>query len=990
VTLFSSDGASRLFALPNGVDFPVQLIAGLTARLTHLPPDAMARTTLLVNTSRMKRRLHDLLVDGPAGLLPQLRLLTDLSSLPGAQHVPLPAPRLRRRLELTQLISILLDRQPDLASRSSLYDLADSLASLMEEMQGEAVPAKAIRDLDVTDLSGHWARAQAFFDIADQFVSDDDHAPDTEGHQRAVVESLIAHWQHSPPTDPVIMAGSTASRGTTLLLMEAVAKLPQGAIVLPGYDFDQPASVWQNMIDKPNEDHPQFRFVKLMQRLDIGPDAIKPWTDAAPASQTRNKLISLALRPAPVTDAWMREGPELTGLGAATEAVTLLEAPSPRDEALAIAMRLRQAAQDGQTAALITPDRMLTRRVTAALQRWDILPDDSAGTPLHLSAPGRFLRLVARLELKFPDAAQLLTLLKHPLTHSGIDRGPHLRLTREFELHVRRKSVPFPDALHITEWAAARPEADAQIWAEWVCDTLCAPPMPAETSLFDRVTNLCARAERLSAGPQTADLKPADPDAARSGQLWQKQAGKSAQTLMGEFTDAADAGGILTAAAFSDMLGAVLSGGQIRDRDAPHPNIMMWGTLEARVGGTDLVILGGLNEGSWPEPAQPDPWLNRQMRRDAGLLLPERRIGLSAHDFQQAIAAGQVWLTRALKSDDSETVPSRWLNRITNLLAGLDATGGASALKDMRARADHWLSLADAIEHAPRLAAATRPAPRPPMQARPRQLSITEIKTLIRDPYAIYAKRVLRLRPLNPLVKVPDALLRGILVHKVLEVFVKSSVSDPNILAKEHLLSLTSDILDAQVPWATTRAQWFSRMANIADGFLKDEIDRQRLAKPTLFETALSASIADLGFTLTGQADRVDIQDNGQLRIYDYKTGKPPTGPEQSKFDKQLLIEAVIATQGGFHKHAYPSDVAEAAFLGVGTDLATVSAPLRDEPLDKVWSDLHDLLSAYLSPEQGFTSRRMAQKDARQGDFDHLARFGEWDRADIATPEDLT
>jgi ATP-dependent helicase/nuclease subunit B len=37
-----------------------------------------------------------------------------------------------------------------------------------------------------------------------------------------------------------------------------------------------------------------------------------------------------------------------------------------------------------------------------------------------------------------------------------------------------------------------------------------------------------------------------------------------------------------------------------------------------------------------------------------------------------------------------------------------------------------------------------RPSPRPPVAARPRSLSVTEIKTLIRDPYAIYARHVLR------------------------------------------------------------------------------------------------------------------------------------------------------------------------------------------------------------------------------------------------------
>ncbi len=974
--MFEPSALPRVFAVPPGADFPKVLVDGLHERFEGQPPDALARVQLVINTRRMARRVRDLFDQGPACLLPRLSLVTDLGESADLAQIPPAIPPLRRRLELTQLIAKLLDQQPDLAARSSLFDLSDSLAGLIDEMQGEGVSPDAIRQLDVSDMSGHWARAQAFIGIADQFMESGSDALDAQARQRRVVENLIARWEVSPPEHPVILAGSTGSRGTTLMLMQAVARLPQGALVLPGYDFDQPEHVWHNLDNAlTSEDHPQYRFRKLMLGLGPGPDQIQPWTTEQAPSPARNKLISLALRPAPVTDAWMTEGPLLPDLNGATKDVTLIEASSPRAEALAIALRLRQAAETGQTAALITPDRMLTRQVSAALDRWNILPDDSAGLPLQLSPPGRFLRHVAGLFARRLDGEALLTLLKHPLCHDGGDRGSHLLHTRDLELDLRRHGPPFPDSASLTAFAirAEAPEA----WVRWVADAFCDQYSPAERPLSDWVARLRRLAEMISAGVT-----------GEPGTLWDKNAGQKALVVISTLEAEAQHGGAMTAHDFADLLGALLAGEEVRDRDAPHPYLMIWGTLEARVQGADLLILGGLNEGSWPEAAAPDPWLNRQMRNDAGLLLPERRIGLSAHDFQQAAGAAEVVLTRAIRSDDAETVPSRWLNRMTNLLQGLPEQGGTQALEAMRARGQQWLDWAEMLEQAPRIAPAHRPSPRPPVAARPRRLSVTEIKRLIRDPYAIYARHVLRLRPLDPLVQAPDALLRGIVIHEVMEQFVRDSVLDPALLSRENFLKRAKALLDDHVAWPTARKLWLARLERITDSFLSVEIQRRTDGGPVAFEVGMRLALAPLDFTIAGRADRIDRSGQGALRIIDYKTGTPPTESQQAKFDKQLLIEAAMAEQGGIEGFD-PLPVAQAIFIGMGGTYKEVPAPLQKEPTDKVLAELKELISAYLEPDQGFSSRRMLHKDTDIGDYDHLARFGEWDRSAETEPEDL-
>ncbi|APX13099.1 double-strand break repair protein AddB [Tateyamaria omphalii] len=983
--MFDPSDTARLFGCAPGVDFPLAVVRGLEQRLETAPPEAWARVTLLVNTTRMARRLRDLFDQGPARLLPRIRMITQIDDL--CPHAPMPpaATPLRRRLELAQLIKTLIENQPELAPDAGPFDLADSLATLLDEMQGEGVSADDIARLDVSDQSGHWARAQQFIAIAQRYINDSQSAPDPEARQRETVLRLAEHWAQTPPHDPILIVGSTGSRGTTLRLMEAVARLPEGAVILPGLDDHMPHHVWNTLAeDKTAEDHPQYRFLHLCEALGLHPSDVEQWTGLPPASDARNALVSLALRPAPVTDAWRDEGPKLVDLDAATDAITLVEADTPRTEAIAIAMRLRQAAEDGQKAALITPDRMLTRQVTAALDRWELVPDDSAGTPLHLSPPGRFLRHVAGLFQATLDAEALLTLLKHPLTHSGANRNLHQLNTQRLELRMRRDGLPYPEADSLKRCAqkATRQVEEIAPWADWVADLLCDGETTGLLPLEVWVTRHRALAEALAEGPDGAD----------ADELWQKKAGQAALKVMEGLADAAAHGGDMSAGDYAGLVATALrQGDDVRDRDTPHPNIMIWGTLEARVQGADLVILAGLNDGTWPEAPTPDPWLNRKMRFDAGLLLPERRIGLSAHDFQQAIAAPKVWLTRSIRSDDAETVPSRWMNRLRNLLQGLVASGHTDHWKTMRARGDHWLALARQLDAAPDMPKAHRPSPCPPVSTRPRRLTVTEIQTLIRDPYATYAKHVLRLRALRPLVQTPDALLRGILSHDVMEQFVRDTMKNAEHLTTDALMQHARHVLNRDVPWPAARALWLARFERAAAWIVETEHLRQMRATPILFEEEAKGKLAlpAIRTELEGRADRIDVDETGAVILYDYKTGSPPTKDQQKHFDKQLLIEAAMVEEGGFAALG-PRPVRAAQFIGIGSTPKIEDAPLDVETPRQVLADLVGLLSAYLEGDKGYTSRRALYEDREARDYDQLARFGEWDVTQDPMPEVLT
>ena len=979
--MFSGKGP-HVFALSPGVDFPAALVAGLRARLIGQPPEAMARVTVYVNTTRMRRRITDIMAAEGAAFLPRLLLVSNPAVGRTGVGLPPAVPALRRLLQLSVLIGGLLDRAPDLAPRSAIADLAKSLNDLMTEMQGEGVTPDRIANLDVSEFSEHWARTRAFLTIIAPFFTDQTE-PSAEGRQRAIAQALAEAWETAPPSGPVIVAGSTGSRGATALFMRAVARLPQGALILPGLDKIMPGHVWDT-IDDPlkAQDHPQYRLGRLLSDLGLSPDRVPLWADTAPPSAARNAVISLALRPAPVTDQWLTDGQHLPDLPDAMDGVSLLEAQSPRHEAQAIALILRDAAQNGTRAALVSPDRTLTRQVAAALGRWGIRPDDSAGIPLNQSAPGRMLRHVVRMFGQRLGSDALLVLLKHPLTASAIDRGQHLLLSRDLELDLRDKGPAFPTGADLVAWGAVQKNPSALGWATALAGAIDGLEGVGAAPLADHVTRTKEMAERLSRGPAPNG----------TGRLWEEVAGEAALAFVTNLALEAEHGGTLSPSEYRDLFDTLIAAEEVRAPATSHPHISIWGTIEARVQGADLVILGGLNEGVWPAMPAPDPWLNRKMRQDAGLLAPEREIGLSAHDFQQAVAAPLVILTRALRNAEAETVPSRWINRLTNLLAGLPARRGPEARDQMKARGAAWLGLTAAMDRplselTPDLQPATRPSPRPPLSARPKSLSLTRIEALIRDPYAIYADKILRLRPLNPMRPKADARDRGTVVHLVLERFVKERPADESRSdARLRLMQIGAEVLRTEVPWLAARALWAARLDRAADHFLN--VDVRDGGTAVLLEERGALPLPTLDFTVFGTPDRIDRLPDGTLHLIDYKTGSPPTKEQQKHFATQLHLAAFMVEHGGFKSIALPT-VAKITYVGLGAKGDVSETFITPEILSAVHDGIDRLIGGYNDPATGYAARRAVMTEAFPGDYDHLARFGEWEMTDTPVPTDV-
>lgn len=975
--MFDTPGP-RVFGLPPGVDFPARLVDGLCSRMAEQPPQAMATLTVFLNTTRMRRRVQAEFQARAALFLPRLKLITELADDPLLSGSLQPVSALGRRLEIAVLIDRLLRSDPGLAPRSALFDLADSLAALMDEMRGEGVPPQRISALDVSGHSAHWARAQGFMALVEGFFAEDSR-PDAEARQRRAVQTLVQGWDAAPPEAPVILVGSTGSRGTTALLMRAVARLPQGAVVLPGFDADLPQAVWDGMEDAlQHEAHPQFRLGMLLSALGLRASDVQPWVAVAAPSPGRNRLISLALRPAPVTDQWISEGPRLGDLVTATEGITLVEAPSPRHEAMAVALALREAMARGERACLISPDRNLTRRVASALDRWGLRPDDSAGVPLPQTAPGRLLRLVAQAMGRTLAVDDLMVLLKHPLVHPRADRGPHQLMTVRLELHLRRNGPAFPDGAFLTDWAATQPEPEAAAWGQWLAGVIQDLRSVVSAPLADLVRRHRDLAVRLARGARAGE---------GAGELWDERPGEEALATLAEFEAEAPPRFALSPADYAQVLSGVLARVQVRSTVESDGRVEILGTQEARIQGADLVVLAGLTEGSWPEMPAPDPWLNRRLRRDAGLLVPERRVGLAAHDFQMAVAAPRVVLTRAHRNADAETVPSRWLNRLTNLLQGLPDQGGQAALAAMRGHGNDLLALAARLERTDPVAPAPRPSPRPPVPARPARLSITAIETLVTDPYEIYARHVLNLSRLDPLRPEADFRLRGEVVHEVLERFLRTDPlpATPEAAAA-HLLDIADEVLARDVPWPVARAEWRGRLDRIALPFATATLRQE--ARPVLLEEKAALTLRNPDFTLTGKPDRIDLRPDGLIEVIDYKAGEPPSRTDMANHRKQLHLAAVMALEGAFEGLG-PRIAARVAYQSMKPGLKVVEAEMTEADIRQVRDELRLLVAAYQDRSTGFTARRAALNDNRERDFDHLSRLGEWTLASPSTPEDV-
>jgi ATP-dependent helicase/nuclease subunit B len=970
-----------VYTIAPGRPFLDLLAAGILQQHGSDPLN-LSRVTVLLPTRRACRALAEAFLrqsEGAALLLPVIRPLgdvdedeLDLRGIGDARDDALPFGTLERSLLLARLV-----RASPLAGGDSAnaLRLARELGHLLDAAATEEVGLDRLPDLVPAELAGHWQQTLDFLKIVREAwpaIKAEQGRSDSAEHRQRATQRWIDHWQAAPPAYPVIAAGSTGTIPATARLLKLISRLPQGSVVLPGLDRGLDDTTWKAVHDEPT--HPQHALARLLDTLGILRSEVAAWPDHGEVHSNRVELLSTALLPPAESHRWR----ELRGSLAADALAGLqrIDAPGPREEALSIALAMRETLETpGRTAALITPDRMLARRVSMELARYGIAVDDSAGIPLIQTAPAVFLRLLAAAVAENFAAVPLLALLKHPFCRLGMARGDLLRWVRRIERKLLRKSRPTVGLNALTADLAGEPDL--------------LPPLARLAAIAETMRSEDGQSTTLKTLLQVqitaAEALTVAPD--QPTPLWQQDAGEALHALVVDLLDASEQFGTVTPSEWPRLLDALLEGQVVRPRRPSHSRLAIWGLLEARLQQADRIILGGLNEGTWPPQAKEDPWLSRPMRADLGLSSPEFRLGQTAHDFVQAASGGDVILTRAAKVDGTPTVPARWLLRLEALLDAKDP-------RWINSLAPQYLAWAEELDTPQQSLKFDPPRPTPPVMARPRNLPVTDIETWIRDPYALYAKRVLGLRHLDPPDQPPDARLRGNVIHAVLEVFQQQNplALPEDSIALQTLLDLGRKEFGAWLEQPDIMALWWPRFERAMRWFLIYERERRKGGyKPALLEAKGATELdAPAGaFTLEARADRIDRHEgDGRLAILDYKTGNPPT-PKQvsSGLAPQLALEAAIAQAGGFAGLS-PANIAELVYIRLGgggepgearriEGTSRTEIPPADELAREALARLAGWVVRFDDAATPYLSRPRPQFVDYPGDYDHLARVAE-------------
>lgn len=967
-------------------------------------PLALAGATVFLPTRRAGRALAECLVDRlgrGSALLPSIRPLgavdedllgldapeDDLAAAVGLDLAPAIEP-MRRRLVFAELVSA-WSRALSPGARARIADtaiavpgsaadavrLADDLVGLMDQVTREEARWEDLDRVVPEDLAGWWQITQTFLRIATALwpaVLADLGASDPEARRIALIDAEVRRLTIRPPPGPVIVAGSTGSVPATARLMAAVARLPQGAVVLPGLDGFADAASFA-LLDDPKAatdgvaSHPQAGLARLLARLGIDRADVRPLAPPpSPALAARERLASEAFRPAATTDLWPGAAARIGDVAAALDGVVAITAASEREEALAIALALREGLSDpASRVALVTPDRAVARRVAAELARWEIAAEDSAGVPAAATPAGVVARLVAEVALAGTEAVAVLALLKHPDCDLALDPAARLAGTEALELTALRGPRLAPGFAAMARAAAGHEQAAAVVAAL----AAALAPLEALSRRRDAVpAATLAAAHRLALAHVLGPRRPI-----------------GLAAIEDDLDAVAAAGSPFAASAreWPSLFEALCGGDAVRPERDPDPRVLVLGPLEARLLDFDLVVLAGLADGTWPAVAETDGWVSRGMRAAIGLEPPERRIGLAAHDFCHGFARRRVVLSRARRVAGAPTVASRFLQRLA-------AVAGPEAWRRAEAAGDRLLDLARRLDRpAGPPQPAPRPAPRPPVALRPTTIRVTEVETLIRDPYAVYARRILRLDALEPIASDPGAGDRGQVLHHALALFLLRHGGAFDGGALDELLRAGEEAFEPLADRPEVTALWWPRFRRAAEAMVAILAGEPPPAR-RLIEVSGVLEIPAGGrvIRLEGRADRIDLGRDG-IAIVDYKTGLPPSESQvRALLSPQLPLEAAIARGGGFAGIAPDTPVARLLYVSLrgrvpAAEVAEVASLTTDPTPEALAADAHarlaTLLALYQSPDQPYLSRaRIAFESDVSGAYDHLARVKEW------------
>ena len=825
--------------------------------------------------------------------------------------------------------------------------LAQELGRLIDMSYYQNLDFARLKNLVPEEYAAHWQETLRFLEIITAYwpqILSERGKVDASLRKNQMLERQAEIWERAKPDKRLIIAGTTAGFGAMKKLVKAVLKLPKGEVYLSGLDRHLDEESWAKI----DEGHPQFELKELLDFLELRREDVKDLV--SPENAARENLVSDVMMPASCTDKWRQAaGGRIDN--AAVEGLRLIECDEVRQEALAIAATMRKVLETpGQTAALVTTDRQLARRVAGQLKRWNIEIDDSAGRPLGVTPWGIFMRLLLAAALPGAARIDILALLKNPLTGMGKNYADIRARARALEQDVWRAGTENAELENILA------ELDAHM-AE--LKDLCRKPQ-------------AGLAELLRAHVRAAEALAATADKDGRQQLWRGEAGESGARFIAQWLEKADILGEVEPQEYPGLFEAMMSGKTVRAKYGTHPRLSILGPIEARLNRFDVTIVGGVNEGIWPQLPGSDPWMSRPMKKDFGYPLPERAIGVLGMDFAQLLCGKEVYLTRSARAQGTPMMKSRWWMR---LLAVLEAYG-IEPLSLQDTRCGEWQRF---LEEPESFESPQPPAPRPPFAARPRRLSVSGIELLLRDPYSVFAKYILGLKPLEEIEPELTMADYGTIIHGLLEEFNKKHPHEFPENAREELLELGRRRFSENNLANEKRVFWWPKFEKIVNHLAELEETYRKAIRRIHSEVKGCMEIETAGgkFTVTAKADRIDETRDGKLRIIDYKTGKARSVKEvEAGFAPQLPLEGLIAEAGGFEGIG-AAEVEELIYWQLG-----IKDVLVDKNVAKILEDtrthLIELITQYDLDSMPYECHPNLKKNPEFDVYAHLARIKEW------------
>ncbi len=823
--------------------------------------------------------------------------------------------------------------------------LASELCSLMDLTTQQQLSFDKLDNIVPEEYAVHWQETLKFLRIITQYwpgILQDSGKIDAVERQQLLLQVQINVWKKINPQKRIVVAGTTAAFPLMKELVKTVYGLDNGQIFLAGLDKYLDEESWQQI----DEVHPQYELKQLLDYLDIDRFLIPDFV--LPQNKEREILVSEVMRPARTSEKW-RQLDKSCISDQAISGMHFINCNNARIEALVIALLMRETLNTPEkTAALVTTDRTLARQVAAALARWNIQVDDSAGVPLTLTPVGIFLRqILSVIEEHFSPTA-LLSLMKYPLFANG-----------EKLFDVRRK-VRLYECQYLREKNKSA-ETDVVDRLKKVLEELSALYEKPKVSVLSLLQKHIQAAELLA----TTDVKSGDKV------LWKGDDGEAAAKFIADVLDKAGILGEISPMEYAGWFDVLMGRVTVRRRYGMHPRLKILGPIEARLMQFDRIIIGEVNEGSWPQAVQADPWLSRPMKKDFGLPLPEKNIGVLAQDFSSLLCGQEVFITRADRVQRTPMVKSRWSMRIETVLQAL-------GVNPKTLESAYYTDWAEYMDKASVLKRILPPAPKPPVSARPRCLSASAVENLMRDPYIIYAKYILKLKPLDGLEQALTFADYGSIVHEILEEFNnKYSDSYPQN-AKEELLRLGDIYFEKyQIP-AEQIAFWRPNFIKIIDWLVARETTyRQNIAKIyNEVEGSYNFEAPAGDFIITAKADRVDVTRDGKINILDYKTGQARSPKEiKHSYAPQLPIEAIIAEKGAF-PGIEKGQVESLRYWQLGRQETGIFADV-EEVLQNTYDRIVELVSLFDFETTGYISKPNPKYAPRYSDYEHLSRMAE-------------